>query len=151
MGTRSNLGILNDNGSVSTCYVHWDGYPEGVGRTLLDHHNDREHAVALIAMVSVSSLQDTLAATLGGKHKDISEEDTPAYTYDSVETWAKADPLFIEHLYLWKNGEWWHSPSGWRGEGEEPAKPRWIALKDHPALAKEWQDGELLSEAGEAS
>ncbi len=35
MATRSNIGIVNDNGSVTGIYCHWDGYPEhkrkGVG------------------------------------------------------------------------------------------------------------------------
>jgi len=28
MATRSNIGIVNEDGSVTGIYCHWDGYPE---------------------------------------------------------------------------------------------------------------------------
>jgi len=35
MSTRSNIGIVNGDGSVKAIYCHFDGYPAYVGRILL--------------------------------------------------------------------------------------------------------------------
>lgn len=37
MSTRSRIGMINPYGSVSSIYCHFDGYPEGVGKTLHDN------------------------------------------------------------------------------------------------------------------
>lgn len=50
MGTRALVGIENADGTVLTSYVHYDGYPEGLGYTLVEHYSDRtkmEDAVCL--------------------------------------------------------------------------------------------------------
>lgn len=36
MSTRSAIGKLNENGTVDGVYCHFDGYPDGVGQTLMD-------------------------------------------------------------------------------------------------------------------
>lgn len=36
MGTRSAVGVRNENGEWKGRYVHWDGYPSGVGAELLE-------------------------------------------------------------------------------------------------------------------
>ena len=38
MATRSFIGKLNHDGSITVVYCHWDGYPEGVGETLVKHY-----------------------------------------------------------------------------------------------------------------
>ncbi len=41
MGTASRIGILYRTlGKIHSVYVHWDGYPKGVGNTLLSYYND---------------------------------------------------------------------------------------------------------------
>ena len=42
-------------------YVHWDGYPEGVGVTLQNHYTDDEKITALMRLGSLSSLAPLLA------------------------------------------------------------------------------------------
>ncbi len=37
-------------------YCHWDGYPEGVGVTLLAHYNDEKKVSELISLGDVSNL-----------------------------------------------------------------------------------------------
>lgn len=36
MATRSRIGVELENGIVKSVYCHWDGYPTGVGRDLLN-------------------------------------------------------------------------------------------------------------------
>lgn len=64
MGTRSNIGILEPNGSVTYIYCHWDGYVSHHGPILRDHYATVEKVRALIALGSIS----VLGEELGEKH-----------------------------------------------------------------------------------
>lgn len=67
MSTRSRIGIirtLGDRPVVESIYCHFDGYPEGVGQTLLDHWTDEKKINRLIALGDLSSL----GSVIGRKH-----------------------------------------------------------------------------------
>ena len=57
MATRSRIGIVNEDGTVSSIYCHWDGYPEGNGKILLLHYSDRNKVQSLIDLGAISSLR----------------------------------------------------------------------------------------------
>ncbi len=57
MGTRSRIGIELPDHSVVSVYCHWDGYPEGNGKTLVQHYLNREDVEELIDGGSMSSLR----------------------------------------------------------------------------------------------
>lgn len=65
MSTRSFIGTYNDDDTLTGIYCHFDGYPEGVGRTLLDHWTDPDKVTALMALGNLS----TLGAELGMAHE----------------------------------------------------------------------------------
>jgi hypothetical protein len=48
MATRSRIGIELSDSSVLSCYHHWDGYPEWLGRILKTHYNTRDKVAELI-------------------------------------------------------------------------------------------------------
>ena len=48
MATRSRIGIQLKDDSVLSVYHHWDGYPEWLGRKLMEHYNTRDKVVELI-------------------------------------------------------------------------------------------------------
>lgn len=73
MATRSLIGMNQGNGIIKTIYCHWDGYPEGVGATLVEHYNTPVKVNGLLELGDVSSLGDTL-------------EDTQAYHRDRGES-----------------------------------------------------------------
>lgn len=79
MSTRSRIGMINPYGSVSSIYCHFDGYPEGVGKTLHDNWNDIDDIIELIANGDISPTE---------------------------EDYYNLDPIMIEYHYLYKNGEW---------------------------------------------
>ena len=64
MATRSTIALEYADGSVYQIYCHWDGYPEGVGKTLLDHYSDPFKARDLICLGDISSLGEVI----GEKH-----------------------------------------------------------------------------------
>lgn len=64
MSTRSNIGIINADGSVTTVYCHSDGYPSGVGKTLREHYNTEEKVRELLSLGDLS----VLGEVIGEKH-----------------------------------------------------------------------------------
>jgi hypothetical protein len=55
MGTRSRIGIQLKDDSVLSVYHHWDGYPEWLGKTLVEQYNSKEKASELIDGGDMSS------------------------------------------------------------------------------------------------
>jgi len=48
MATRSRIAVQNADGTFLSIYCHWDGYPSGVGKDLLNEHNSEQAACALM-------------------------------------------------------------------------------------------------------
>ena len=130
MATRSNIGILNSNNSVTSIYCHWDGYPEHNGRILSEHYNTDEKICELLALGNLSILGEELGVQRPflnpfnfhsdfenyelweKKHehmclaygRDRGEEDTDANWFENVETWLKE--VGEAYNYLWNGNEW---------------------------------------------
>ncbi|AXQ68628.1 hypothetical protein HOU00_gp089 [Caulobacter phage CcrPW] len=84
MATRSNVAVQQEDGSFLFIYVHWDGYYEGNGQTLLDHYSDIEKARKLAALGDLSVIE----AEIGEKHdfNNPTKGWTRAYGRDRGET-----------------------------------------------------------------
>ena len=51
MATRSRIALQLEDGSIVSVYNHWDGYPAGVGFTLVANYiRDLEKLAASIAL-----------------------------------------------------------------------------------------------------
>ena len=57
MATRSRIGIINADKTVSSIYCHYDGYPQGVGQTLLDHFKTKHQVQKLVDLGDISFLK----------------------------------------------------------------------------------------------
>ena len=109
MSTRSNIGILRENGSVEMIYCHHDGYPEGVGATLVKHYTTLAKAEALLALGNLSSLGDEIE-TCCAYARDRAEKHYAAVIHPSV-TAARAS--MQRYLYLWEvKSETWLMTDG---------------------------------------
>jgi hypothetical protein len=64
MATRSTIAIEYQDGSVDQVYCHFDGYLEGVGKTLLEHYTNPMKVVSLMNLGDIS----ILGKELGQKH-----------------------------------------------------------------------------------
>jgi len=111
MGTRSNIGIMNEDGA--TCrviYCHWDGYPDRNGRLLAAHYSSTGQVEALIALGALSSLGGRVAPSAGESHSFSSPAHgvTVAYHRDRGEEMLSADTRALgnacqeEYAYIWK-------------------------------------------------
>ena len=69
MATRCNIGMVNADGSITGIYCHYDGYPAGVGKTLLNHYNN---------FVIVADLMDLGDLSVLGEKMD-SEDDNHSF------------------------------------------------------------------------
>lgn len=88
MATRSRIAIENENGTVTSIYCHYDGYPNsGVGETLQQHYTDPERVKKLINLGNISSLYSEIDIPEGVKHDFNRPEDgiTIAYHRDRDE------------------------------------------------------------------
>jgi hypothetical protein len=55
MSTRARIGIEHTDGSITSVYHHWDGYPEWLGVKLNQHYNNTPKVIQLIAGGDMSS------------------------------------------------------------------------------------------------
>jgi hypothetical protein len=140
MGTRSTIGVLNTDGSVTAVYCHWDGYPEHNGRVLTENYTTEEKVRELIGFGSISSLGvkigeqhpfskfelkqeapdfDELMAMYAKSEaegwttfygRDRGESDVRANTYDNVEQFVTE--FGEEYNYLFINGTWFVNDHG---------------------------------------
>lgn len=84
MGTRSRIAVANADGTFTSIYCHWDGYPEHNGRILHEHYGDEAKVQSLMALGNLSSL----GPSLGEKHDfdaDGTEDVCTAYGRDRGE------------------------------------------------------------------
>ena len=114
MATRSTIAKENADGTITSVYCHWDGYPEGVGYTLADHYTDPAKIDQLLALGDLSVLD----AEIGDSNdfdnridgiclfygRDRGEE-VPPMTHATFEEWkAIRGDSGCEYGYLWLNG-----------------------------------------------
>lgn len=132
MATRSTIGVLNTDGSVTAVYCHWDGYPEYNGRILMESYTTEAKVRELIGFGSISSL----GSEIGMKHpfskfelkegetydeaayenmttfygRDRGETDVAANTFPNVADFV--NEFSEEYNYLFINGTWFVNDHG---------------------------------------
>lgn len=114
LSSRLTLGAIdNQIGSVKLgkyvgIYHHWDGYPSGVGETLLNEYNDYESALNLVLLGDESTINESLHPYMG----------------NNGEEWEHCKPMVIDSDgigdtlenfdYLFSDGSW-----KFRAKGDE--------------------------------
>lgn len=116
MSTRSTISIVNSDGTVDSVYCHFDGYKEGVGKTLLENYTERTKVKELISLGAMSSLAEHVVP-FGSHSYDEPEsgvtvfycrdrgEDFNSTKYPSVESWR----ISGDHMgydYIFQDNKW---------------------------------------------
>ena len=57
MATRSRIGLALADDSILSVYHHWDGYPEWLGRVLVEHFNTKDKVAELLDGGDVSCIR----------------------------------------------------------------------------------------------
>jgi hypothetical protein len=119
MATRSRIAIENEDGTVSSVYSHWDGYPSNNGRILMEHYKDRTKLQKLIDLGSLSSLAQEVEIPEGVSHsfespglgitvfygRDRGEKDVQAQSHTDRKAFLRSDVEEYGYL-LTIEGEW---------------------------------------------
>lgn len=131
MSTRSRVGILYQDGSVRSIYVHYDGYPSGVGQYLIDGWTDLDNIEALMEGGDRPSVAPTSLIT--DTYRARGDESTEALAHDTLAEFEAdyARDLFIEWTYLFvvDSGTWVTRASAWVRDGEpQPDLGPWLPV-----------------------
>ena len=107
MSTRSNIAIQKPDGKILSIYVHSDGYPDGVGQCLIDNYETYGSSLRLFEYGDASYLGSTLKEC-SFYHRDWQRELDRAEVHKNFESFKKsyAGDVFIEFVYLYKDGQW---------------------------------------------
>lgn len=115
MSTRCFIGYETEKGIAKAIYSHYDGYPSGVGKILLEHYQDLNKIKDLIALGDISSLGELVAPLEDDKthsfksptdrvtvayHRDRGEELNPAMDIPFMDE-DKVSCLWIEYVYIY--------------------------------------------------
>ena len=103
MGTRSTIGIQNEDGSVTGIYCHWDGYLSHNGRILAENYTDEAKVRELIGLGDISSL----GAEIGTAHDfdNAPKGETNAYARDRGERDVDARTAHNWRQFRAENGQ----------------------------------------------
>ena len=106
MATRSRIAVQNADGTFLSIYCHWDGYPRGVGKDLLNEHNSEQAACALMEHGDLSTLSPLAS------YRSKGETDVDAQIHDSMEDLQSvAFDCGVDWTYLWTT-KWMCQPYG---------------------------------------
>jgi hypothetical protein len=120
MATRSNIGIVNEDGSVTGIYCHWDGYPENNGKLLLKHYNNSGIVNELMDLGDLSSLNKNLYCDDNNHSfenpapgvcvaygRDRGEKNADSKSFTNISEFEKyANRTTADYQYLFNNGKW---------------------------------------------
>jgi len=126
MSTNARIGIENADGSITTSYHHWDGYPAGLGFNLVENWADEDLLAGAIALGDASHWADRIGEKIDFDQfprsdsyyaqnvyykRDRGETGVDAIVYDSYEVFEKCflrrTPCGEEYAYVLRlDGTW---------------------------------------------
>ncbi len=129
MSTRSRIGLMLEDGTIKHSYCHFDGYPNGVGHTLVENYSEIEKVEELLSFGDMSFLSPKI--TPEGEHsfgnpeknvtvfygRDRGESDVDSVTTSMDEYLSVKYSSCIDYQYVFTGGHWWvydnNDKSGW--------------------------------------
>ena len=119
MSTRSRIGLMLEDGTIKHSYCHFDGYPHGVGHTLVGHYSEIEKVKELLSFGDMSFLSPKLNPegehSFGNPEKDVTvfygrdraETDVDSVTTPMDEYLSVKYSSCIDYQYVFTGGNWW--------------------------------------------
>jgi len=105
MSTRSFIGMVNRDLTITSVYCHWDGYVEYNGKMLLQHYNTPAKVRKLLHKGDFSSLQKNISDIQ--YYVDRGDEDTGAVTQNLGDFIKMCKESWCEYFYILKiDGTW---------------------------------------------
>ena len=94
--TNAYIGIEDAKGGIKYIYSHWDGYPDGVGKELLDNYTDAKKINSLIKLGDVSILRKSV----GKKHDFSADRDMADKKGWTTFLLDNLDPALVQEALL---------------------------------------------------
>jgi len=102
MATRSTIAILNNDGTVTAIYCHWDGYLEHHGLILSEYYQEREKVEELLNNGDLSALRENINPTKEHSFEKPQDDVCIYYHRDREEDWESNKPRNYDGLNkLW--------------------------------------------------
>ena len=122
MSTNARIGLKLDDNNIVSVYHHWDGYPEWLGKQLVDKYTTRDQIEELIDGGDVPEHVQYYS------HRG---EDCPPKLAESVsEYFEQCDNCGAEYGYVFEKGEWFvYNTAAWAG-------PVGVAIDLHERIAR---------------
>ena len=119
MATRCRIGLMLEDGTVKHSYCHYDGYPEGVGETLVQHYNTGDKVKELVSFGDMSYLASVVHPE--GEHnfekpeqgvtvfynRDRGETDVDSVVTTMDEYLSAKYSSCIDYQYVFIGSNWW--------------------------------------------
>ena len=105
MATRSRIGYQLKDGSIVSVYHHWDGYPDGLGKYLVNNYTDVDDVRELIDGGDMSTcMTDNGEPEYYSVRGDRNVEPQLSMTEAAYHTLT--DDVTGEYAYTFVNGTW---------------------------------------------
>ena len=139
MATRSRIAIEKQDGTVDSIYCHFDGYIDGVGKTLFENYSDREKVEKLIELGDLSSLGSQIEPDSTKPHTFNNPQDdvTVAYHRDRGEDFHKSTDKNVETFFsdnFERNGYLFTKDNRWIVSRGGPVADLSLVLKGEDVL-----------------
>jgi hypothetical protein len=151
MGTSCRIGILyRYSQKIKSVYVHWDGYPKGVGQVLLNYYNDPdsiENLQKIQHLIDKADLRylesDQCLEHFPSCESTIYKEDTSYldYFYRTLDSSS-------EYYYLYEHGVGWSCGSTTSGT---PITGFLVNLKNAIQLMDEYENNQCITNENNVS
>ena len=105
MATRSFIGKLNKDNSITGIYCHWDGYPEHAGRILIDNYLTEQQVDQLLALGDLSCIDPALDKC--ESYASRGEKGVEAKSYKDLQAFYEAGRgSWVEYFYVFNYDFW---------------------------------------------
>mgnify|MGYP003633405058 CR=1 FL=1 len=106
MATRALIGYLSEDREFTCTYNHYDGYPEGLGKALLDHYDTDEKAKEISNTGYISAVDED--GTIDSKYdepasKMVLDDDI---VEAGLQIGEKVDEYGGNYGYVWFDDQW---------------------------------------------
>ena len=114
MPIPASISIMNSDGSLDTIYNHWNGYPDGLGETLIDYYITENMVRELIALGNVSYVGRKLKPTTSNPDSDVTlalgvtawKPNKEAIHFDTFEDYCKSN-MIQKYNYIYNHPHWY--------------------------------------------
>jgi len=104
MSTNALVAYVELDGTVTSSYVHYDGYTTGVGEMLLENYNTDKCARDLASCLGYAS---SLRETIADSHEDRANSDEAIVhaSFAEFEEYVRENS-YLEYVYVWTSTKW---------------------------------------------